>query len=59
MTAERSSGRRLLTIGLIEIAHIQWGIQPFLGGKAWEFYSLLIFLGLAYWLYRTAAKPRR
>ena len=48
----------LLTIGLIEIAHIQWGIQPFLGGKAWEFYSLLIFLGLAYWLYRTAAKPR-
>jgi len=48
----------LLTIGLIEIAHIHWGIQPFLSGKAWELYSLLVFFGLAYWLYRTAAKPR-
>jgi putative OPT family oligopeptide transporter len=49
----------LLTIGLIEIARIQWGITPFLGGKAWEFYSLLVFLGLACWLYRTAAAPRK
>jgi len=49
----------LLTIGLIEIAHIQWGIPPFFGGKAWEFYSFLIFAGLAYWLYRTAAAPRK
>jgi putative OPT family oligopeptide transporter len=47
----------LLTIGLIEIGHIDWGIEPFLGGFAWETYSLAVFLALAYWLYRTAAKP--
>ncbi len=48
----------LLTIGLIEIAHIHWGIQPFLGGFAWEAYSLVIFLLLATWLYRTARAQR-
>jgi uncharacterized oligopeptide transporter (OPT) family protein len=50
----------LLTIGLIEIGNIDWGVSPFLPGFAWEFYSLLVFLALAYWLYRTAAAvPRR
>jgi hypothetical protein len=48
----------LLTIGLIEIVHIHWGIQPFLGGFAWEAYSLVIFLLLATWLYRTARAQR-
>jgi putative OPT family oligopeptide transporter len=48
----------LLTIGLIEIGHIDWGIRPFLPGFAWEAYSLLIFLLLAVWLYRTARAPR-
>jgi putative OPT family oligopeptide transporter len=46
----------LFTIGLIEIGHIDWGIEPFLSGFAWETYSLAVFLGLAFWLYRTAAR---
>jgi len=50
----------LLTIGLIEIAGIQWGITPFLPGFAWEVWSLGVFLLLATWLYRTAlaSSPR-
>ncbi len=48
----------LLTIGLIEIARVHWGIAPFLSGYAWEGYSLLVFLLLAAWLYRTARIER-
>jgi uncharacterized oligopeptide transporter (OPT) family protein len=44
----------LATIGLIEVARIDWSVEPFLAGIPWQLYSLAVFLALAYWLYRTA-----